>query len=152
MALGGRRQDKQEPFLHWTHPSWIWENEESVGYNSVSFLAHCDNPRWMVNIGFPGLGIQVLCLHPYLPSNSAETHDSNFVFTRQRYRLLSWKVQRKQALLTWFCSVFNPSQRLVPKLTCHSTTWNELYSGIIFSFCVVSSCSLTNFHRDNTSH
>lgn len=101
--------------------------------------AYCDNLRWMVNFIFPGLGIQALHLRPcrvtpFLPSNSAESYDSNFMFTQQRYRLLSWKVQRKQAFLTWLCSVFNPSQRLVPKLKCHSTTWNELYSGIFFLF------------------
>lgn len=143
MAVGGRRQGKQEAFLSWTHSSWIWQNEESIAYNSLSFWhmkkvsAHCDNVRWMVNISFPGLGIQALDLRPhratpFLPSNSAESYDSNFVLTQQTYRLLSWKVERKQALLTWLCSVFSASQRLIPELKDHSTTWSELYSGIFF--------------------
>lgn len=106
--------------------------------------AHCDNVRWKVNISFPGLGIQALHLRPhratpFLPSNSAESYDSNFVFTQQTYRLLSWKVERKQALLTWFCSVFSPSQRLIPELKDHSTTWSELYSGIFFPIIFFSS-------------
>lgn len=105
---------------------------------------------------FPGLGIQALHLHPhrvtpFLPGNSAESYDSNVVFTQQRYRLLSWKVQRKQAFLTWLCCL-QPQRPAGPKTQVpqHNMEWTLLRN--FFSFCVVSSCSLTIFHRDNISH